>query len=89
MQISKALRIYFFKVILPGFVLAIAVGFGFGWAAYYILKHLGTLATEYQYGLILPSFIALGVVLWAVYIANGLYVLIKNRKSIEEDSTNL
>ena len=85
MQISKALRIYFIKVIMPGFAIAITVGFIFGWIAHFILKYLGTLKTEYQYELILPSFVVIGIAIWAIIITKDLCFIIKNKEHIEKN----
>ena len=86
MQLSEALRIYILKVALPGFAFTCVLGLIFGWLVSFISEQLELFATDYQYGLILPSFIALGIILWAVYIGNDLYLIIKNRKSLEDDS---
>ena len=86
MQISKALSIYFFKVALPGLVLVVALGYLFGWIVYFLSKQLELFKTEYQYELILTSFIALGILLWAVKITNGFYIIVKNRKALESDA---
>ena len=79
------LSIYFLKVALPGLILVVVLGYLFGWVVHFLSKKLELFTTEYQYQLILPSFIALGIILWAVKVTNGFYIIVKNRKSLESE----